>query len=48
MSDDVRPLTRLEQLEYLVNFYKALLEKLQQELEKAENELENERLVRRR
>ena len=49
MNYDIRPLTKLEQLEYLVNFYKKILIQLEVELNKAEQELEEERkLVRRK
>ena len=40
---DIRSLTKLEQLEYRVNFCKEMLLQLKRELQLAEEELEEER-----
>ena len=47
-NEEVKHLTKLEQLEYLINFYKNLMEDLKKELAKVEEEFQEEMLVRQR
>ncbi len=42
-EDNIRKLTRLEQLEYMRDFYKSLIVNIELELNKVEKELNNEK-----